>query len=69
MKMDTLSFIHVLLSTHPGPVFHPHIDPLLPLIIDAVKDTFYKITSEALVVTAQIVKVIRPLGKPPLSHL
>ena len=29
----------------------------------AVSDPFYKITSEALLVTQQLVKVMRPLGK------
>ena len=32
-------------------------------IVHAVGDPFYKITSEALLVTQQLVKVIRPLGK------
>lgn len=32
-------------------------------IVHAVSDPFYKITSEALLVTQQLVKVIRPLGK------
>ena len=31
-------------------------------IVHAVGDPFYKITSEALLVTQQLVKVIRPLG-------
>jgi len=37
------------------------IVPLQP-IVHAVEDPFYKITSEALLVTQQLVKVIRPLG-------
>ena len=32
-------------------------------IVAAVSDPFYKITSEALLVTQQLVKVMRPLGK------
>ena len=31
-------------------------------VVSAVGDPFYKITSEALLVTQQLVKVIRPVG-------
>lgn len=35
---------------------------LLQPIVAAIGDPFYKIASEALLVTQQLVKVIRPLG-------
>lgn len=35
---------------------------MLQPVVTAVGDPFYKITSEALLVTQQLVKVIRPLG-------
>ncbi|NXX80242.1 CAND1 protein, partial [Urocolius indicus] len=63
MRIDTLSFLHVLLCNHPPEVFHPHIKILLPPIVTCIGDPFYKITSEALLVTQQLVKVIRPLDK------
>ncbi len=63
MKIDTLSFINILLSNHSPCVFHAHISVLVPPVVTAVGDPFYKITSEALLVTQQLVKVIRPLGK------
>jgi len=61
MKIDTLAFINCLLLHHPPPVFHPHVPVLVPPIVAAVGDPFYKITSEALLVTQNLVKVIRPL--------
>ncbi|XP_041360629.1 LOW QUALITY PROTEIN: cullin-associated NEDD8-dissociated protein 1-like [Gigantopelta aegis] len=61
MKIDTLSFLHTILVHHSPSVFHPHIKVLVPPIVHAVGDPFYKITSEALLVTQQLVKVIRPL--------
>ncbi|XP_051551016.1 cullin-associated NEDD8-dissociated protein 1-like [Myxocyprinus asiaticus] len=64
MKIDALSFLHVLLSSHNPEVFHPHINVILPPVIQCVEDPFYKITSEALQVTLQIVKIMRPLDKP-----
>lgn len=62
MKINTLSFIHCLFSTHPAEVFHPHMTVLVPPITAAVGDNFYKITAEALLCLEQLVKVIRPLG-------
>ena len=50
MKIDTLSFIQCLLTHHHPTVFHPHAQVLVPAIISAVSDSFYKISSEALVV-------------------
>lgn len=63
MKIDTLSFVHCLLTTHAPEVFHVHMGVLVPPVVAAVSDNFYKITAEALLVLQQLVKVIRPLGK------
>ena len=62
MKIDTLVFVHCLLANHPPEVFHPHVDRLLPCLVAAVNDPFYKITAEALHVLQELVRVIRPLG-------
>ncbi|ROI83697.1 Cullin-associated NEDD8-dissociated protein 1 [Anabarilius grahami] len=64
MKIDALTFLNVLLSSHNPEIFHPHINVILPPVIQCVEDPFYKITSEALQVTQQIVKLMRPLDKP-----
>ncbi|NXN92906.1 CAND1 protein, partial [Rhinopomastus cyanomelas] len=64
MRIDTLSFLHVLLCNHQPEVFHPHMQSLLPPVVTCIGDPFYKVTSEALLVTQQLVKVIRPLDKP-----
>ena len=58
MKIDTLAFVqHLLASQHPSAVFHPHAPILLPVIISAVGDPFYKISSEALLVLESLVLV------------
>ncbi|KAK6318703.1 hypothetical protein J4Q44_G00099140 [Coregonus suidteri] len=62
MKIDALSFLHVLLCSHPPDIFQPHMKVILPPVVQCVEDPFYKITSEALLVTQQMVKIIRPLG-------
>lgn len=61
MKIDTLSFMNCLMTTHPPETFHGYMNVLVPPIITAVGDSFYKITGEALLVLQQLVKVIRPL--------
>ncbi|XP_071351490.1 cullin-associated NEDD8-dissociated protein 2 [Trachinotus anak] len=63
MRIDALSFFHVLLLSHPPQAFQPHMQVLLPPVVACVEDTFYKITSEALLVTQQLVRVMRPHGQ------
>uniref|UniRef100_A0A671PRT6 Cullin-associated NEDD8-dissociated protein 1-like n=1 Tax=Sinocyclocheilus anshuiensis TaxID=1608454 RepID=A0A671PRT6_9TELE len=64
LKIDALVFLNVLLSSHNPEIFHPHISVILPPVIQCVEDPFYKITSEALQVIQQTVKLMRPLDKP-----
>ncbi|XP_067622411.1 cullin-associated NEDD8-dissociated protein 1 isoform X2 [Eurosta solidaginis] len=62
IKINVLGLLYSLLASHtPSYLFHPHIPVLVPLIITAVFDTFYKISTEALQVLQQLVKVMRPL--------
>ncbi|XP_053172678.1 cullin-associated NEDD8-dissociated protein 2 isoform X2 [Scomber japonicus] len=61
MRIDALSFFHVLLLSHPPQAFQPHMQVLLPPVVACIEDSFYKITSEALLVTQQLVRVMRPL--------
>uniref|UniRef100_A0A3P9A1C0 TATA-binding protein interacting (TIP20) domain-containing protein n=1 Tax=Esox lucius TaxID=8010 RepID=A0A3P9A1C0_ESOLU len=62
LKIDALSCLYVILCNHQPQVFHPHA--LVPPVVACVGDPFYKITSEALLVTQQLVKVIRPVDQP-----
>lgn len=61
MKIDALHFVWCLLQRHSPQVFHSHIKLLVPLVVTAVGDSFYKIVTEALLVLQQMVKVIRPV--------
>ncbi|XP_035517719.1 cullin-associated NEDD8-dissociated protein 2 [Morone saxatilis] len=63
MRIDALSFFHVLLLSHPPQAFQPHMQVLLPPVVACVEDSFYKITSEALLVAQQLVRVMRPQGQ------
>lgn len=64
MKIDSLSFLSVLLSQHSATALHPHIEAIVPAVVVAVDDSFYKIMSEALLVLTLIVRTIRPLDVP-----
>ncbi|KAI4800216.1 hypothetical protein KUCAC02_013397 [Chaenocephalus aceratus] len=46
----------------PPEAFQPHMQVLLPPVVSCVEDSFYKITSEALLVVLQLVRVMRPQG-------
>ncbi|KHN71863.1 Cullin-associated Nedd8-dissociated protein 1 [Toxocara canis] len=39
---------------------HPHMSVLVPLIVRAVGDSFYKVSAEALTVTLSLIRVLRP---------
>lgn len=64
LKIDALSCLYVILCNHSPQVFHSHVQVLVSPVVICVGDPFYKITSEALLVTQQLVKVIRPLDQP-----
>lgn len=67
IKISALGFLCSLLTCHtPSYLFQPHIPTLVPIIITAVFDSFYKISTEALQVMQQLVKIIRPLDDPLL---
>ncbi|VDD93477.1 unnamed protein product [Enterobius vermicularis] len=75
LKIDTLTFLSIALCTHspeasfadfkiffcfPFSKLHPYMNVLVPLIVQAVKDSFYKVSAEALDVTLSLIKVLRP---------
>lgn len=77
MKIEALSFLNLLLTSHPCHVFRPHLISLVPPVVGCMGDSFYKVASEALLVAQHITKVIRPLDADPpvvlneseMSHL
>lgn len=66
MKIDVLVFIQELLKTHQPPTFYQQVHVLLPAVITAMNDSFYKIASEALALLSQLVCVIRPSNFEPM---
>ncbi|XP_018410749.1 PREDICTED: cullin-associated NEDD8-dissociated protein 1-like [Nanorana parkeri] len=68
MRLDTLTFLNVILSSHPPECVQPHLPVLLPPVVTCISDPFYKITSEALLVAQHLVRVIRPLEQAKSSQ-
>eukprot|EP01111_Echinosteliopsis_oligospora_P003334 TRINITY_DN1530_c1_g2_i4.p1 TRINITY_DN1530_c1_g2~~TRINITY_DN1530_c1_g2_i4.p1 ORF type:complete len:1241 (+),score=375.18 TRINITY_DN1530_c1_g2_i4:377-4099(+) len=62
LKIEALSFLHLLLTSHPADAFHPHVKTLAPCIQKAVGDHYYRISAEGLRVLSEFVRALRPEG-------
>eukprot|EP01117_Protostelium_nocturnum_P019172 TRINITY_DN823_c0_g1_i1.p1 TRINITY_DN823_c0_g1~~TRINITY_DN823_c0_g1_i1.p1 ORF type:complete len:1231 (-),score=471.75 TRINITY_DN823_c0_g1_i1:58-3750(-) len=60
LKIETLSFLRLLLQSHVPTVFHPHMKAFTPAVFKAIKDPYYRTSAEALRVAAELVHVLRP---------
>lgn len=67
MKIDALIFVQELIKTHEPPIFYPQVNVILPAVLNAVSDSFYKIASEALALLSQLVCVVRPSKYEPMQ--
>uniref|UniRef100_A0A915PP10 TATA-binding protein interacting (TIP20) domain-containing protein n=1 Tax=Setaria digitata TaxID=48799 RepID=A0A915PP10_9BILA len=61
VKIDTLTFLSGALCTHSPEKLHAYMDILVPLIVRAVSEQFYKVAAEALTVTTSLIRVLRPV--------
>ncbi|KAJ3095068.1 Cullin-associated NEDD8-dissociated protein 1 [Phlyctochytrium planicorne] len=61
LKIDVLQFLQHLFAEHNPEAFQKHLAKLVPPVVTAAADKFYKIASEALLVTIHLVKVVRPI--------
>lgn len=61
LKIETLSFLRLVLSSHPPATFAKEIDRLTSAVYLSVEDKYYKIISEALRVCGELVRVIESL--------
>ncbi|KAL1495813.1 hypothetical protein AB1Y20_016673 [Prymnesium parvum] len=63
LRIETLLFLQLALSSHPPKVFREYASVLLPSTLSLVNDRYYKIAAEALRVCSEFVRVLRP--SPP----
>ncbi|KAH6599278.1 hypothetical protein BASA61_002618 [Batrachochytrium salamandrivorans] len=67
LKIEILEFLKVLLTNHEPVLFYPHMSRLVPSVLSAENDTFYKIRAEAFSVMAVLIKTLRPFGAGCIS--
>ncbi|KAI9823636.1 MAG: hypothetical protein M1832_002417 [Thelocarpon impressellum] len=60
LRIQALALVAAIAETHPTSVLQPYLAKLVPAVVLAAKDKFYRISSEALVVVEQLVKVLTP---------
>jgi len=59
LKIETLSFLRILLAYHPATAFSDHIKALADPVFKAVADPYFKISAEGLRVCSELVTPIR----------
>ncbi|CAN6475376.1 unnamed protein product [Victoria cruziana] len=60
LKIEALTFTRLVMASHSPSVFHPHIKSLSGPVLAAVSERYYKVTAEALRVSGELVRVVRP---------
>lgn len=60
LRIEALRLVSAICDTHSSRVVAPHIGNILPGVIAAVKDKYYKVSSEAINVVESIVKLLTP---------
>jgi len=67
LKADIVSFIRLLVSTHPPRAFDQHLDALVPILISSIDDRPHRITLEGLSACGELVRVCRPIQRTAAS--
>lgn len=60
LRIEALQLVSAICDTHSSNVLCPYIGEFIPSIIVAVKDKYYKISSEAIHVVESIIRVVTP---------
>ncbi|XP_020407588.1 cullin-associated NEDD8-dissociated protein 1 [Zea mays] len=60
LKIEALVLTRLVMASHSPSVFHPYIKALSAPILSAIRDRYYKVTTEALRVCGELVRVLRP---------
>ena len=60
LRIESLQFICVLCDTHSSKVLVPHLNKIVPSLITAVNDNYFKIACEAIDATESVVKALTP---------
>ena len=60
MRIDALQLVSAICDTHSSKVVAPFIGAIVPSIVMAVKDKYYKVSSEALLAIESLIKILTP---------
>ncbi len=60
LRIEALQLISTICDTHSSSVLAPHIENIIPGVVAAVSDKYYKVSSEAIRVVESIIKVLTP---------
>lgn len=60
LRIAALRLIGNITSTHSSSVLHPHLSLIIPVVVAAVNEKNYKISSEAIGTVEQLVKALTP---------
>jgi len=61
LKLDALVFARLLMENNAESSMQPFVPEILPLVLDLVKEDWYKIIAEALRVVRAVIRVLRPV--------
>ncbi|EGF77236.1 hypothetical protein BATDEDRAFT_255, partial [Batrachochytrium dendrobatidis JAM81] len=62
LKIEVLEFLKVFLENHSPELFHPYMNHLVPSVLAAGNDHFYKIRAGAFSVMSVLIKTLRPFS-------
>ena len=60
LRINALQLVSAICDTHSASVISPYIEKLVTGIVSAVKDRYYKISGEAIIVVESVIKVLTP---------
>lgn len=60
MRIEALQLISAICDTHSSKVVAPYIGSIVPTIVTAIKDKYYKVSSEALLAIESLIKILTP---------
>ncbi|KAI6245159.1 Cullin-associated NEDD8-dissociated protein 1, C-terminal part [Erysiphe necator] len=60
LRIAALELIGDIISTHSSSILHSHLDLIIPAVIVAINDKYYKISSKAVETIEQLVKALTP---------
>ncbi len=60
MRIEAMQLVSAVCDTHSSNVLSPYLNSIVPSIIEAVNDSYYKVSTEALITLESVIKVLTP---------